>query len=706
MPLKPPFFPYDYPSSSASWTEMSADAAKALAAAVLRSTRGSKKGNTLSAPPSVSLIDIEYREHFRVGPVWEIKKDTAGWPAEDPTRDESSRNVKLKKGSRFIQRQTARDARKNRLVLGESEAEGIKVWFRRGDAKSVNWQKQWGLRGDLTFKYRQTKGGITERLEKQFKVLTVWERWKRSERRWTDGMMTVGPGTFAGYVKAMPSHSDAAGRKKFPSIWVIWQWDEKKEEWVEGVYRVKNPDSTKRSKGVFFHPGHTPSHFLGCLSPGKTETEWGFEDRAETQTAMWEILNDIGVSEKNFKQYPRSKEAKWFLIRVSDPRNVTGVGPGVLPEKVAVDGVVRNGNLEVCRPGSFEVVWKGPVTDADKKKVTWEVRDKATGTDLSEHDAVKPQADKLEIECVPFDWHETEVDVFAYLPDQPNKPHITSKVGAAELYEYIKLVRTAEQAHPNLSGEDLLNSLRWVAGYDNENFRDFFGGIDKAKELKPSGPLTQGMIDRMQELSRHQEVAGVEKGIAKDPLGFDVALGHVLTGMSAGQHPHTRDIPGPFGDPMDNLYGVTISGDLGQSAVLVDQKKATSYIGPGSEASYAELVGDIDGWLIGKHLRNLSGSAAKMNSAKVSDVLLAYYCSCSTSGTSMLTRFQKFKDLGMSKLKTEVWAFATTYKYAYAGRVAGALGTLDDHPDKACSRFERWLDIQVAGETERNKALD
>jgi hypothetical protein len=186
-----------------------------------------------------------------------------------------------------------------------------------------------------------------------------------------------------------------------------------------------------------------------------------------------------------------------------------------------------------------------------------------------------------------------------------------------------------------------------------------------------------------------------ELGISKDTNSSRwVGLGHVLTGISAALYhdklltwsqrwqpirtsaiktPALWDIPsftlipalGPYYDlPMnigifaqdagvDSLYAATIAGDLGQT-VTGDEKLWTSNSydssrgGVGTEASSAELYGDIDGFWLGLWLRGKAkGQAVRermrlpmtnANNVKLSTFLGEYY------GTIK----QQDKKLGMS----------------------------------------------------------
>ena len=107
-----------------------------------------------------------------------------------------------------------------------------------------------------------------------------------------------------------------------------------------------------------------------------------------------------------------------------------------------------------------------------------------------------------------------------------------------EIGTYIGLVRKVEAAYPKLSAEDVLNALRRVAGTDDRKFQLLLGTPPGKELLEVPGNsgITQGELKTMQGMSRHRPVFGVMDGNAKDSLGHDVSLGHVLCGLSGGNH--------------------------------------------------------------------------------------------------------------------------------------------------------------------------
>jgi hypothetical protein len=278
-----------------------------------------------------------------------------------------------------------------------------------------------------------------------------------------------------------------------------------------------------------------------------------------------------------------------------------------------------------------------------------------------------------------------------------------------EVDEFISLVRDIEKLNPNLTGEDVLNGLRRIAGYDTEYFRQIYGGLPSAKSLN----LGSIPLWRLKRMTSHGVSKEVETGIATDRFGYDVAMGHVLTGISGGQH-RIKDVDlTPWyallfgivgwlaGEEMDNLYAVTISGDLGQSAYMVNEEHySPPYVGPGTEATYAELIGDIDGVLIGKNLIALSNGRSLFDKPgptgiRLSEVLARYYDSSggnsAASGVSAANRFQEFSKEDMDYLEDETKNFAVNYTYYKKGKAEGLFSWTGGEAEEAVEEFREWL---------------
>lgn len=277
--------------------------------------------------------------------------------------------------------------------------------------------------------------------------------------------------------------------------------------------------------------------------------------------------------------------------------------------------------------------------------------------------------------------------------------------------EYIGLVRKVEAAHPTWSAEDVLNALRALAGTDNRLFQALFGTQPGRRIVAvapyPTAILTKDDIAKLERMSSHRIKDGVQWGNAKDALGYDVSLGHVLSGLSAGQHRNrnTNLVTrlARLGDSphrivyqlMDNLYAATISGDLGQSASNATHVGGRATVGAGSaEASDPELIGDLDGFLLG-HAGGLGGR-------RLSDVLYAYYCvdACAPAGSNAARRFANFGRLGMAGLLDQTQRFAINY-FLYTAPQQRSLNTdVTPQVTSIFGAFSAWL-IRMAS-TEAN----
>lgn len=360
--------------------------------------------------------------------------------------------------------------------------------------------------------------------------------------------------------------------------------------------------------------------------------------------------------------------------------------------------------MACCGWAAFQVELYDPPASAEERKNTkWLIKDASTNATLE--NPGKAEGASLKIDPIPDDWRGRTINVHAYCqaPSDDVKVSLTIQP-CGQVGEFIGLVRKVEAAHPGWSGERVLNSIRRLAGYDGKKFRDMYGGLAVADTLAPSGELTQAALDALQRMTRHKLEGDVELGIATDSFGEPVALGHVLTGISAGQHRHRSiDLTPSWslgaGELMDNLYATTIAGDLGQMAVYVSHRQATSYIGPGTDATDAELIGDIDGFLIGSNLaRYTQGKSlltAGASGARLSDLLHEYYCVFERSEAPPNTaadRFQQFSTQSRDVLLDQTKRFATNYAYASEGKWKGMWSDADEaDSEKAVDAFWDWL---------------
>jgi hypothetical protein len=336
------------------------DKTKGTPIAVKRTGEGCATGNVLDKGKApAGELHVTYRELFQYQYIFEIRSETPYWPEGATTGlgiDAPSGH--LAAGQQLIQidenktagRAVTVNRRRVAMCLGKNEGLAKKIWIptnrlpepKRGwKTPRLLWpSRQCGIKGDMVFR-KDPLGACTD--EKKYGMVTVWERWTNTDAkdrrgkviakgpRWTTGMMTVRPGTYAGYVQTMGAKADSAEkRKNYPSIWVIWQWDETQKDWIYKVPSAKNENY--RVTGVFIHPGPWPTYFLGCMSPGPADKRayWGFKTFNDTRDALWEIFQSVGVTQKDYvtnKKYVgvSKKETVWFLIRVEDPKNVCAI---------------------------------------------------------------------------------------------------------------------------------------------------------------------------------------------------------------------------------------------------------------------------------------------------------------------------------------------------------------------------------------------
>jgi len=211
----------------------------------------------------------------------------------------------------------------------------------------------------------------------------------------------------------------------------------------------------------------------------------------------------------------------------------------------------------------------------------------------------------------------------------------------------------------------------------------------------------------------------------RDCFGYDVAIGHVITGIGAGRRwDHSldhlaeaakrqgRDYTAavvknmPMGERVDNIYSLTIAGDLGQSASLINEGKQTNFIGPGTEATYSELVGDIDGLIMGQ---GTSGTLS--DKEKLSSYLSGYYCVdyLADGLPNAARRFNTFKsDLkaGGGKLLRESKRFSTNYNYRRQWKSLiwpGLLGLTPGNVEDVYNKFVEWLEAEAKTESKRTQ---
>ncbi len=175
-------------------------------------------------------------------------------------------------------------------------------------------------------------------------------------------------------------------------------------------------------------------------------------------------------------------------------------------------------------------------------------------------------------------------------------------------------------------------------------------------------------------------------------------------------------------DSIDNLPAATISGDLGQSAAFVNggQHVGTgqhTYIGPGTEATYAELTGDIDGMIIGEAIGgNVVGNpireAWNNPDMSFSDFLGQYHDDYANSRFANAHEWLPTVN-GADYMENEVSKFANNYEH-FIDPKTNPLARLwgDDTTDTdaaaeaANSEFNDWVEEQYIQEQLNGKMTD
>ncbi len=264
--------------------------------------------------------------------------------------------------------------------------------------------------------------------------------------------------------------------------------------------------------------------------------------------------------------------------------------------------------------------------------------------------------------------------------------------------EFISIVKKIEKSRPDWKPRQVLESLHNIAGTNNQRHRrvmqteegnSLINVIDLKDIVKLGGMLVHSNVE-----------APYETGVVKDNTNQNIALSHVLTGIGAGL---SRRIISPSeiadgflpavgdlvtaGSNMDTLYSETLSGDLAQSAVQYNAGKQKSLVGPGTEATYAELVGDIDGFILGSQLSSTSlKEEFKKGEMKLSALLESYYTGQHND------RFNKISSFNTYTLKEETQNAADNLTYDEHGPVKGPFTEVGTEADMAVDKYSEWLE--------------
>ncbi|HEU0300080.1 MAG TPA: DUF4157 domain-containing protein [Longimicrobium sp.] len=297
-------------------------------------------------------------------------------------------------------------------------------------------------------------------------------------------------------------------------------------------------------------------------------------------------------------------------------------------------------------------------------------------------------------------WEQYEVSSF----NQSGKTSWRVRMrGTRTMSTFLALLQKAEKAHPTWTKEQMINSLRRLGGYDTERFQTLFG-TGPAMDLVavPEAGFEEADVQQLRGMLRHSGNDASEAGIVKDFSGEYLAMGHVMTGISGGLHRNKQTDLAlsflPAGEKVDNLYAATLAGDLGQSAVLVNEGAQTGYVGAGTEATDAELVGDIDGLVIGEALAGAQFRKTWDTAESVSDFLAAYYKKAAPN------RFAIASKLSAEYLKDQTTRFAETFAYRNS-KLAGLTSAVGAESEASNLAWQSWLAKKTSADAKKKAVL-
>lgn len=272
------------------------------------------------------------------------------------------------------------------------------------------------------------------------------------------------------------------------------------------------------------------------------------------------------------------------------------------------------------------------------------------------------------------DWEEVGVQQQTY---QGRTIYVAVKKGRRTINNFIRIVRRLERAYPDSGPADIIEMLRAIAGYNNNDWRVMMGRNATIPEVQPVGDiLTDADIDVLRAMSAHGEAdtAATERGVVRDNNGSMVGMGHVITGLASGYHPmpnvDPRDGRGALGNiarglgqgsTVNNLYATTIAGDLGQEAVIQNRRGSndnSKYIGDGTEATMAEVIGDVDGFNLGHMVQQ-----GQFRGLPISQVLQQYYQSSDEDSRRRWSYFQQ----NATDLQDQTARFANNFRFTGSG---------------------------------------
>jgi hypothetical protein len=338
-----------------------------------------------------------------------------------------------------------------------------------------------------------------------------------------------------------------------------------------------------------------------------------------------------------------------------------------------------------------------------------------------------------------------------------------------DIPQCIDIIRKIENEYKDWTTVALIDNIRHTSSLDSLFFQVLLGS-NVGVSIFPKGKLTKSNIDDLKDTLSHELTDDAEYGISLDiSTDRSTTLGHVLTGISAALYhdkPNKNQkiqplrltgfkitvpivnyditsfgpeipMPGNFGYVaqsinIDSLYAATITGDLGQTAtkpeyLYTPDNYPYSTGGIGTEATSAELYGDIDGFLLGAWLRgkgkgqlaraNMRLPMTNPNNIKLSTLLGEYYRtilpkdrklnmniefinsktqSIINSSLEGIRRFTNFGTLLRNpKFRYNFYLQTVGFQYYYSISKKDISLIAKQDASSACYRFERWCSDEI-----------
>ncbi|XP_078359694.1 uncharacterized protein LOC144644146 [Oculina patagonica] len=299
------------------------------------------------------------------------------------------------------------------------------------------------------------------------------------------------------------------------------------------------------------------------------------------------------------------------------------------------------------------------------------------------------------------------------------KRSIPIKYDIYTLDHFVELVEKIER-HTSTDGDTIKEIANYVRGlgFNTQLWNILCGQSDPL----PAGILNseeKRVLTNMVEYS-YDSNSRREKGVVLTPDGETIAMGRVMLGICAGLN---RDdslslTKWTAGAPLrvDNLFTATIAYNLGRSALYKENDDTSTLFGPSggwspdtdcpalyrlagtvSKATDAEILGDIDGFLLGHGIPKW-----KKKGVRLGQLLRMYYGSGILYDTSYAKcrRNSKFKDLvDIEILLEQIEGFAFAYYDKYTAQLPNVKkGKIVDISRDINDKFFAYIDV-VAGNT-------